>query len=57
MPTTCCRSVPPHSLAAHRPLGSLMRARLKTYAALSRFRHTRNATPEVEPTGIEDVPA
>ncbi|KQP33375.1 catalase [Methylobacterium sp. Leaf102] len=48
---------PAHSLAAHRPLGSLMRARLKTYAALSRFRHERNAVSEVEPRGIADVPA
>ncbi|MCJ2082891.1 catalase family protein [Methylobacterium sp. J-090] len=48
---------PAHSLAAHRPLGSLMRARLKTYAALSRFRHERNAVREMEPRGIADVPA
>ncbi|UYW24368.1 catalase family protein [Methylorubrum extorquens] len=48
---------PAHSLAAHRPLGSLMRARLKTYQALSRFRHARNRVPEVEPASIDDVPA
>ena len=48
---------PAHSLAAHRPLGSLMRARLKTYQALSSFRHGRNQTPETEPTAIEQVPA
>jgi len=48
---------PAHSLAAHRPLGSLMRARLKTYQALSSFRHGRNRTPETEPTAIEQVPA
>jgi hypothetical protein len=48
---------PAHSLAAHRPLGSLMRARLKTYQALSRFRHARNGVPEVEPASIDDVPA
>ncbi|KAB1073007.1 catalase family protein [Methylobacterium planeticum] len=48
---------PAHSLAAHRPLGSLMRARLKTYQALSRFRHERNRVPEVEPTSVDEVPA
>lgn len=46
-----------HSLAAHRPLGSLMRARLKTYRALSNVRHARNATPEAEPRAIAEVPA
>ena len=48
---------PAHSLAAHRPLGSLMRARLKTYQALSRFRHERNQVSEVEPISIDQVPA
>ncbi len=47
---------PAHSLEAHRPLGSLMRARLKTYAALSAFRHGRNGTPEREPRSIDEVP-
>jgi hypothetical protein len=48
---------PAHSLAAHRPLGSVMRARLETYQALSRFRHARNDVAEVEPASIEAVPA
>ncbi len=48
---------PAHSLAAHRPLGSLMRARLQTYQALSRFRHERNRVPETEPGSIDQVPA
>lgn len=48
---------PAHSLAAHRPLGSLMRARLKTYRALSEFRHARNRAPEVEPRSIAEIPA
>lgn len=48
---------PAHSLAAHRPLGSLMRARLKTYQALSRFRHERNRVAETEPTSVDAVPA
>ena len=47
---------PAHSLQAHRPLGSLMRARLKTYGALSEYRHGRNGTPEVEPASITDLP-
>ena len=41
---------PAHALAAHRPLGSLMRARLKTYQALSAYRHARNGQSQVEPT-------
>ncbi len=32
---------PAHSLAAHQPLGSVMRARLQVYRALSDFRHRR----------------
>ena len=48
---------PAHSLAAHRPLGSVMRARLQVYAALSAFRHGRNGVAEVEPVRIDDVPA
>jgi hypothetical protein len=47
---------PAHSLEAHRPLGSLMRARLKTYTALSAFRHGRNGVPEREPRSIDEVP-
>ncbi len=47
---------PAHSLAAHRPLGSLMRARLRTYAALSAFRHTRNGVAPQEPGTLADVP-
>ena len=33
---------PAHSLAAHQPLGSVMRARLQVYRALSAFRHREN---------------
>ena len=47
---------PAHSLAAHRPLGSLMRARLQAYAALSRFRHARNGVAAQEPQTLADVP-
>ena len=47
---------PAHCLAAHRPLGSLMRARLQTYQALSRFRHQRNGATEREPEALSEVP-
>jgi len=47
---------PAHSLAAHRPLGSVMRARLKVYDALSKLRHERNGVPEREPHSPADLP-
>jgi hypothetical protein len=47
---------PWHSLAAHRPLGSIMRARLKAYQASSQFRHTAEGRPVVEPRSIEELP-
>ena len=40
----------------HRPLGSIMRARLRAYEALSRFRREMNARPRVEPHGIDEIP-
>ena len=46
-----------HSLAAHRPLGSLQRARLACYPAMSRARHEANGRPLAEPRSINDVPA
>ena len=48
---------PAHSLAAHRPLGSVMRARLQVYRALSDFRQHENGTQAAHPTQIEEVPA
>ena len=48
---------PAHSLAAHKPLGSVMRARLQVYAALSAFRHRENGVPAQEPASIEQIPA
>ena len=48
---------PAHSLAAHRPLGSVMRARLQVYQALSAFRHRENGVAESEPTDIAAIPA
>ena len=47
---------PWHGMAAHRPLGSIMRARLKAYQASSQFRHTAEARPIVEPRSIEELP-
>ena len=47
---------PAHALAAHRPLGSLMRARLHTYQALSSYRHGQNRRQQVEPTALDQVP-
>lgn len=48
---------PAHSLALHQPLGSVMRARLQVYEALSAFRHRENSIQEQHPTAIEQVPA
>lgn len=47
---------PAHALSAHRPLGSIMRARLKTYQALAAFRQQRNGKTIVEPASVDDVP-
>ena len=49
---------PSHSLEAFRPLGSVMRARLQAYPALSQLRHEANANKEAirEPASIEEVP-
>jgi len=48
---------PAHSLAAHRPLGGVMRARLQVYAALSAFRHRENGVAEASPSRVEEIPA
>ena len=48
---------PAHSLAAHRPLGSVMRARLQVYRALSDFRHRENGIEAANTARIEDIPA
>ena len=48
---------PAHSLAAHRPLGSVMRARLQVYEALSAFRHRENGVAEAHPSHISEIPA
>jgi hypothetical protein len=48
---------PAHSLAAHRPLGSIMRARLQVYEALSAFRHRQNGVAEEDTARIDRIPA
>jgi hypothetical protein len=47
---------PSHSLAAHRPLGSVMRARLRAYPAMSAWRRARNGTEGREPRSLEEIP-
>ena len=48
---------PAHTLLAHRPLGSINRARLAAYTALSTLRRQENNLPQTEPTSLEQVPA
>ena len=48
---------PAHSLAAHRPLGSVMRARLQVFRALSAFRHRENGVAEEDTARIDRIPA
>ena len=48
---------PANSLAAHKPLGSVMRARLQVYRALSAFRHRENGIAAVDVATIEQIPA
>ena len=43
---------PWHGLAAHQPLGSIMRARRHAYPASAQFRLTRNGCPFAEPKGV-----
>ena len=48
---------PWHALSAHRPLGGIMRSRLKAYEEAMKFRAQRNGRPHVEPKSIDEVPA
>lgn len=41
---------PWHSLAEHKPLGSLNRVRKEVYTTISKFRHSKNNTIRKEPT-------
>jgi hypothetical protein len=47
---------PWHALAAHQPLGGIMRSRRNAYEAAQKFRAQRNLRPHVEPRSIEEVP-
>jgi hypothetical protein len=47
---------PAHSLAAHRPLGSLMRGRLKAYGAIASLRADLNGTRRIEPRSLDEIP-
>ncbi len=48
---------PWHGLAAHQPLGGIMRSRLKAYEEAAKYRAQRNGHPHVEPKSIDEVPA
>jgi hypothetical protein len=48
---------PWNAIAAHRPLGNVMRARKKAYEMSSSFRHKMNGRPLTEPQSIDDLPA
>jgi catalase len=48
---------PWHALAAHQPLGGIMRSRRAAYEATQHFRAERNLRPHVEPRSIDEVPA
>jgi len=48
---------PWHALEAHRPLGSIMRARRVAYPRSSDTRHRVNGVPEREPSSIDELPA
>jgi len=47
---------PWHAMADHQPLGNVMRARRKAYAASSKYRHSMNGREMVEPKTIDEVP-
>ncbi len=46
---------PWHALAAHRPLGSVMRVRKEVYAMSKRFRAERNGVAIAEPTDLDQL--
>ncbi|MCJ2012269.1 catalase family protein [Methylobacterium sp. J-076] len=48
---------PAHSLTEHKPLGSVMRARLQVYRALSDFRHRQNGVAAEDTADIGRIPA
>ena len=48
---------PWHALAAHQPLGGIMRSRLKAYEEAARYREGRNQHPRAEPRSVDEIPA
>jgi hypothetical protein len=46
---------PWHALAAHRPIGSIMRVRKEVYAMSKRFRAERNGVEIVEPANVDGL--
>jgi hypothetical protein len=47
---------PWHALAAHRPLGGIMRSRLQAYKDAQAYRAQRNAREMVHPKSLDEVP-
>lgn len=47
---------PWHALAAHRPIGAIMRVRKAVYEMAMRFRSERNPTPVREPANLDGFP-
>ncbi|MDP5009157.1 MAG: catalase family protein, partial [Glaciimonas sp.] len=47
---------PWHGVAAHRPIGSIMRIRKAAYEMSSKFRAERNGKPMIEPINLDDFP-
>lgn len=47
---------PWHALEAHRPLGGIMRSRLKAYEEAIKYRAQRNGRVRVEPKSISEIP-
>lgn len=47
---------PWNCIEEHRPLGSIMRVRIKAYETSSKFRHAMNNVPRKEVRGIEEMP-
>ncbi|SEN09124.1 hypothetical protein SAMN05428959_101148 [Duganella sp. CF517] len=47
---------PWNGVAAHQPLGAIMRVRRVAYERSTAFRHAMNARPRVEPTQASDIP-
>ena len=48
---------PWHALAAHQPLGGIMRSRLKAYEEAIQYRVQRNEREKAEPKSADEIPA